>query len=315
MLYAFRPWSSHFGEPQLAMKEMKDGKMIKDAPLKNIKADQIVAIGGLTNSLCEAVGAWLQANMGACFDGIRTTIPLASGAADVARALEESLGILGTVTLRERYATNVRAHMDKLMTDQRCILGIRKGNIEWTKLQEGKDAEVITTKVHKETTKFDKWFIRQMLRAVGTICALTEFASQDPDALQGTVLLYHVMIGDHEEEILRQLKTVDYTNADIAKAYTLFPYDLAIHELDDQQNITHPVHVLDMFAYAVVELTTQTTAEGGPSAQLTDATAWVPQQMRRHFKKIVDYMHHKMKGRPTGARRDHEQARQGGRGP
>ena len=114
------------------------------------------------------------------------------------------------------------------MTDQRGILGIRKGNIEWTNLQEGKDAEVMTTKVHKETTKFDKWFIRQMLRTVETICALTEFASQDPDALQGTVLLYQGMMGDHEEEILRH-----YTNADIAKAHTLLPYDLTIHELDD----------------------------------------------------------------------------------
>ena len=187
---------------------MKDGKMINDAPLKNIKADQIVAIGGLTNSLCEAVVAWLQANTGACFDGIRTTVPMASGATDVARALEESLGILDNGSLRERYVTNMRAHMDKLMTDQRGILGIRKGNMQWNKLEKGKDAELMTTKVHKDTTKFDKWSIRQMLRRVETICALTEFASQDPDALQGTVLRNQIMMGDHEEEILRHLKTV-----------------------------------------------------------------------------------------------------------
>ena len=59
--------------------------MINDAPLKNIKADQIVAIGGLTNSLCEAVVAWLQANMSACFDGIRTTATTTAGAAAVGR--------------------------------------------------------------------------------------------------------------------------------------------------------------------------------------------------------------------------------------
>ena len=57
VLYAFRPWSGHFGEPQLAVKEMKDGQMIKDVAPKFIKADQIVAIGGLTNSLCDAVTA------------------------------------------------------------------------------------------------------------------------------------------------------------------------------------------------------------------------------------------------------------------
>ena len=57
VLYAFRPWGGHFGEPQLAVMEMKEGRMIKDAAVKHIKADQIVAIGGLTNSLCDAVTA------------------------------------------------------------------------------------------------------------------------------------------------------------------------------------------------------------------------------------------------------------------
>ena len=86
MLYAFRPWSGHFGEPQLAVKEMKDGNMIKDAAPKHIKADQIVAIGGLKNSPCDGVVAWLQANL-PCFDSIRTTVPLTKGAtADVVRA-------------------------------------------------------------------------------------------------------------------------------------------------------------------------------------------------------------------------------------
>ena len=167
----------------------------------------------------------------------------------MSRALEESLGIVDNGILRGRYVTNMRAHMNELMTDKRSILGIRKGNMQWSKLEEGKDAEVMmTTKVHRETTKFDKRFIRQMLRGVGTICVLTEFASQDPDALQGTVLRYQCLMADHEEEILRHLKTDDYINADIAKAYTLFPYDVAIHELDDKQNIVHPVYVPDMLA-------------------------------------------------------------------
>ena len=49
---------------------MKKGKMIKDAAPKNIKADQIVAIGGLTNSLCDGVVAWFQTNL-PCFKSIR----------------------------------------------------------------------------------------------------------------------------------------------------------------------------------------------------------------------------------------------------
>ena len=107
---AFRQWRSGFGEPELAVKEMKDGKMTKDAPLKVVKAAQIVAIGGLTNSLCEAVHAWLKANMGVCFDGIRTTETTTSGATDVSRTLEESVGILDKKTLCERYVTNTCAH-------------------------------------------------------------------------------------------------------------------------------------------------------------------------------------------------------------
>ena len=63
-----------------------------------------------------------------------------------------------------------------------------------------------------------------MLRGVETICAITEFASQD-EPFVNTVMLYQVLMADYEEEILNHLKTVDYTNADIAKAYTLLPYD------------------------------------------------------------------------------------------
>ena len=98
VLYAFRPWGSHFGEPQVAVMEMKEGKMIQGATVKNVNASEIVAIGGLTNSLCVAVIAWLAANM-PCFKSIRTDEQLAKGPtarseADVGRALEESLGVL-----------------------------------------------------------------------------------------------------------------------------------------------------------------------------------------------------------------------------
>ena len=36
----------------------------------------------------------------------------------------------------------------------------------------------MTTKVHKATTKYDKWSVRQMLRSVEIISALTEFATR-----------------------------------------------------------------------------------------------------------------------------------------
>ena len=124
------------------------------------------------------------------------------------------------------------------------------------------------------------------------IVTVIEFASQEEPFLN-TVMLYQVLMADHEEEIPVHLKTVDYTNADIAKAHTLFPYDQAIRKLDNKYKIVHPVYVPDMFADAIVELATQTTAEM-KTAQLVDATAWVPKQMRRLLKKIQDYMHQNM---------------------
>ena len=125
VLYAFRPWRSDCGELELTVRVMKDGKMIEVTPLKLAKATQIVAIGGLTNSLCDAVEAWLKTNMGACFGGIRTTGKTTAGAADFGRALGESLDILDKKQLRERYILNMRAHFGKVMDDKRGILGVK----------------------------------------------------------------------------------------------------------------------------------------------------------------------------------------------
>ena len=134
VLYAFRPWGSHFGEPQVAVMEMKDGKMIQGAPVKNVNASEIVAVGGLTNSLCNAVCAWLTDKM-PCFKSIRTEDQLAKGAtarseADVGRALEESLGVLNAKKMRERYVGNMRAYFTELIANKRCLLGIREGNVK-----------------------------------------------------------------------------------------------------------------------------------------------------------------------------------------
>ena len=85
-----------------------------------------------------------------------------------------------------------------------------------TKLEEGKDAEVMLTKVHKETTKYDKWFIQQMLRGVETICAVTELAPAEP--FLNTVMFYQTLMADYEEEILNYLNTLDYTDPNVAKA-------------------------------------------------------------------------------------------------
>ena len=73
----------------------------------------------------------------------------------------------------------------------------------------------------KATTAFDKWWIRQLLRGVETICVVTEFGPNTE--FQNTMKIYQDLMTDHEEEILVHLKTLDYDNADVAKAYTLLP--------------------------------------------------------------------------------------------
>ena len=210
VLYAFRPWSSEFGEPQVAVKEMEDGKMIKDAPVKHIKADQIVAIGGLANSICADVIAWLTAKM-PCFKSIRTAEPLAKGATprsevDVGRALEESLAVLNPKQLRERYVTNMRAYFAELMTNERGLLGIREGDVQWTNKKD--QVEAFTATINKETTAFDKWWIRQLLRGVETICTITEFKPYAKDFLN-TMMVYTDLMKNHEEEVLVHLKTLN----------------------------------------------------------------------------------------------------------
>ena len=234
VLYAFRPWGSHYGEPQLAVMEMKEGWMIKDAPVKNVKAPENVATCGLTNSLCDTVTAWLSSNT-PCFKSIRTTEILAKGAtprseADVERALEESLAVLDPKKFCERYVTNMRAYNDELITNKRGLLGICEGNVQWTKVVEGEENEVMTTTIKKKTTQYDTWWIRQMLRGVETICAVTEFGPNTE--FLNTMMLYQDLMVDHEEEILLHLKTLDYGNADVAKAQTLLPNNQTIRTLD-----------------------------------------------------------------------------------
>ena len=291
VLYAFRPWASPYGEPQVAVMKMKEGKMVTDAPVKHVNACDIVAVGGLTNSLCNAVCAWLTENM-PCFQSTRTEEQLTKGAtprseADVGRAIEESLGILDTDLSRKRFVTNMRAYADELITNRRCLLGIREGDVTWTKVEEGKKDEEITTTIDKATTNFDKWWIRQLLRTCETICAVTEFGGKtnnfsDKPATLALMQTYELLMTDHEEEILSHLSNLDYEDAAIAKAYQFLPPNQAIHKLVDEY-IQENVYVPAMFADVLIAMSTETTADNS-LAQLKDATAWVPKQIRLMYK-------------------------------
>ena len=69
----------------------------------------------------------------------------------------------------------MRAYTDELIANERGLLGIREGNVQWTKVEENEENEVMTSKINKATTAYDKWPIRQLLRGVETICVVTEF--------------------------------------------------------------------------------------------------------------------------------------------
>ena len=99
--------------------------------------------------------------------------------------------------------------------------------------------------------------------------------------------LYELLMTDHEEEILQHLTQLDYDNADVAKAYQFLPINQAVHKLDEE-NIETPVYVPAMFADVIVAMSTETTADDS-LAQLKDATAWVPKQMRLMYKKTKEY--------------------------
>jgi hypothetical protein len=302
VLYAFRPWGSSFGEPQVACMEMEDGEMVKDAPVKNVNAADIVAVGGLTNSLCKAVNKWLTDNM-PCFKSIRTEEQLAKpntarSEADVGRALEESLGVLDTKKVRERYLANMRAYADELIANERCLIVIREGqNFKWTKVEEGKEDEEMLATINKETTAFDEWWVRQLLRAHETICYLVEFGpktNQFNDVGRTLTYMkgYQTLMTLHEEEILTHLATLNYDNADVAKAYQLMNINTAVHKLNDKGSLDDPVYVPVMFADIFVSMITQITADD-PSAQLKERTAWVPKQVRLTYKKAMEYYKHK----------------------
>ena len=92
---------------------------------------------------------------------------------------------------------------------------------------------------------------------------------------------------DHEEEILSHLTQLDYDDAAIAKAYQFLPINQAIHKLVDE-NIETPVYVPAMFADVLIAMSTETTADNS-LAQLKDATAWVPKQMRLMYKNMKQY--------------------------
>jgi hypothetical protein len=95
VLYAYRPFKSVDGEPEIVVLEIDENeKFVEDAPLRSFKGAHIIEVGGGNNSLCKNVVKWLKNNMGQYFNGVQVDSGTEKGQVDPAHVVEQRLGIL-----------------------------------------------------------------------------------------------------------------------------------------------------------------------------------------------------------------------------
>ena len=61
-----------------------------------------------------------------------------------------------------------------------------------------------STGVNKATTKFDKWFVRQLIRSCNILSTATECANKETDS-RSRIMDLQNLLTIHEEEILKHL--------------------------------------------------------------------------------------------------------------
>ena len=273
MLYPYRPLRSVDGEPEIVVLEVdKDEKFVEGATPKSIKGEHIIEIGGGANSLCAKVAQWLKDNMGKYFNGTEVDSGSSDGQVDPAHAMGKMLGILEFDKLRENFETCNRKLADVFAGDNDNLLGVRKGRIEWLKITkesmdlkknphetEPHETEKQQTAVFPEFTAHDKWFNRQLLKAVEITKTASEFAKKKPgerqDASSTSDLIE--LLTQHEEAILKHIyDEVNWTNAKQANAYQFL--DDPYHKPDDARKIRMPVHVPHIYSYTFLGLVTET---------------------------------------------------------
>ena len=198
VLYAYRPFKSADGEPEIIVLEIDENeKFVEGAPLRSIKGAQIIEVGGGNNSLCKNVVKWLKNNMGQYFNGVQVDSGTDKGQVDPAHVVEQLLGILDPEKIKSNYQEMSRKLADTFekADEEDPFLGVRKGRMEWNRItKRSKDPKVPhetekeQTAVYKEVTEYDKWYNRQLFRSVEIVQFITEFADKQSSPPSQTTL-------------------------------------------------------------------------------------------------------------------------------
>ena len=186
VLYAYRPFKSADGEPEIVVLEIDENeKFVEDAPPRSIKGAQIIEVGGGNNSLCKNVVKWLKKNMGQYFNGVQVDSGTEKGQVDPAHVVEQLLGILDPEKIKSNYQEMSRKLADTFekADEEDPFLGVRKGRMEWNRItKRSKDPKVPhetekeQTAVYNEVTAYDKWYNKNLFRSV----EIVQFSPSSP---------------------------------------------------------------------------------------------------------------------------------------
>ena len=292
VLYVYRPFKSADGEPEIVVLEIdKDDKFVEGAPLRTIKGAQIIEVGGGNNSLCKSVVKWLKENMGHFFNGCQVASGTEDGQVDPAHVVEHLLGILDRDIIMKNYQEMSRklADMFEMSDIREPFMGVRKGRMEWIEItKESTDpkvpheTETQQTGVYKEVTDYDKWYNRNLLRAVEILQFTTEFASKHNSGQEDISVAADLskLLTLHEEDILKDILKVNWQNTKQSHVYRFF--DDPYHKLDADDHIMEPVHVPYMMSYFFLSIASDTTAtvKGDDRALHTENTVWTSKRAR-----------------------------------
>ena len=306
ILYPFRPFKSVDGEPEIAVMEIdQEENFVKGAKVIHMKAENIIEIGGGCNSLCGKVNKWLKEHMGVYYAGLDKPDANADNKeVDPGRAVERMLGILDVHELRKEHLEAMKTYCDGLQEDEKRankLFGIRKGRMDWNMITkrsanlEKKPHETVKNSiaVSKETTEYDKWFVKQLIRSCNIINTICEFG--DKEMRRSQVKCSLKMMDDlqefltiHEEEILKHLtEEVDFDNPKEALAYSLFGADH--HKMIDG-NIRRPAHVPTMYSYELFLWLVAAIKSTDSTAYQDESTVWTSRRARDLYQHLKGHL-------------------------
>ena len=289
VLYAFRPFRSADGEPEIMVIEIDEKEeFVPKAKLQSIKGAQIIEVGGGNNSLCKRVVAWLKDQLGWIFNGCQVDSGTEEGQVDPAHVVEQKLGILDPKQIKTGFLEMTRKVADSLQLSDvegdEKFMGVRHGRMDWIEITTlSKDPKVPhetragQVSINREVTEYDNWYNKQLLKAAENLQYVAEFAEKHKSGQEDISVAKDLMelLQQHEEAILKHLNhVVDWKNTKQAAAYSF--WDDPYHKLDAEDHIRQPVHVPYMMSYSFLARASVTAAtqQIGDTALHTENTVW-----------------------------------------